>query len=204
MKLTAKLAIVAAAVFAAPAFAGDITITGPSPSGALTTGTPQPICTGTNSGSDTNFLATTCGVATSSFLYKKDVGGSESGNVGWFNPSAITVNVGGGDDMLLDWTGRTTNACSGYSACWLIVKDGNANPGRYAYNLTTQTTWAGNGDIQLRNFWPAEGSISHVALFGVGTCTSNCFNETPEPGSLALVGLALLGAGYARRRRNAA
>lgn len=198
-----KIALTVALVcWSALAMAGNITITGPSPSNSLPTGAPNPSCTGGNGGTDTAFLGSAaCGSLTPlSFLYKHNIGGGEEGNVGLFSFSAVTANAGGGDDLLLTWTGGAANACAGYASCWLVVKDGNANPGRYGYNLSTQTSWNGNGNIQLLNFWPAQGSISHVALFGVGTCTSNCFNETPEPSTVALVGLALLGAGAARRR----
>lgn len=68
---------------------------------------------------------------------------------------------------------------------WLVIKDGRNQPYWYVFNLTA-LGWDGMEEISVEGFWPAGGAISHVAL-------------VPEPGTLALLGLGLLGFGFARR-----
>lgn len=54
------------------------------------------------------------------------------------------------------------------------------------------------GDWQFVNVFGRGGGLSHVQLYG-GSPSTN----VPEPGTLALLGLGLLGAGVARRRKQA-
>jgi hypothetical protein len=75
---------------------------------------------------------------------------------------------------------------------YLLVKDGNHDPIWYIFDISS---WNGTETINLQEFWPSGGAISHVdILTGNGT-------SVPDAGStLALMGLALTGLGLLRRK----
>jgi hypothetical protein len=56
-----------------------------------------------------------------------------------------------------------------------------------------------SGSWEFVNVFGKGGGLSHVQLYGSGTPTTN----VPEPGTLALLGVGLLGASLARRRKQA-
>lgn len=71
---------------------------------------------------------------------------------------------------------------------YLLVKDGNNNPSGYLFDISG---WNGTDYIVLKNFWPAQGAISHVSLYARGV---------PDGGTtLMLLGIALVCLGAARR-----
>ncbi len=81
----------------------------------------------------------------------------------------------------------------GCPSCYLAIKDGNNTPSYYFFDLSS---WNGTETLDLRNFWATGGgAISHVSIWGVATTTT-----VPEPGSMILLSMGLLGAGLARRR----
>ena len=76
---------------------------------------------------------------------------------------------------------------------WLLVKDGNHDPGWYLFSLQC-LGWNGTDNLELVNFWPGRGAISHVAIYGSAM-------PVPEPASIMLVGAGLLGlAAFTRKR----
>jgi PEP-CTERM motif-containing protein len=75
--------------------------------------------------------------------------------------------------------------------CYLAIKDGNHSPGYYFYDLSG---WNGKDTITLADFWPQQGAISHVAIWGDK-------QSVPEPGTLSLLGAGLLLAAFGSRRK---
>ena len=87
----------------------------------------------------------------------------------------------------ITWDGPDTINCPN---CYLLVKDGNQSPAWYLIDING---WDGQEDLDLVNFWPAQGAISHVSIW---------MQPIPIPASLWLFGSALLGViGISARRR---
>jgi hypothetical protein len=93
------------------------------------------------------------------------------------DPSGATITYGAGS-----FVGPTA---------FLLVKDGNQTPAWYLFNLTSLVGWDGKETLELSNFWPQQGSISHVALYGT---------PVPIPTAAWLLGTGLIGLVAIRRR----
>jgi hypothetical protein len=122
-------------------------------------------------------------------LYKQDVGGPESGT---FADDYTTTFSNSNQNADIVWDEGDSIECSATNPCYLLVKDGNQIPIWYLFDISD---WNGTDTLDMNDFWPGSGAISHVSIFGgIG-------QSVPEPGTLALLGLGLFGMGLMRRRQ---
>jgi len=124
------------------------------------------------------------------FLYKGVPNGTEEGsfkesystlwNLSDLTPESFAIRYDGGFS---------------FTPSYLLVKDGNASPNWYLYDVQG---W--NFTIYGRGFFPNQGSISHVSVYG-RTCPKPPENQVPDGGATAtLLGLACAGMAIAKRR----
>jgi len=144
-----------------------------------------------NSQKDINALiAPIIGAATE--VYKQDVGaGSDTGSLAGSYTTTFSNSASDPTDALIKYvSGGIVNPVA-----WLLVKDGNHSPGWYLFNLTA-LGWNGIEDLNLTGFWPNQGAISHVTMYGGGGMPG-----VPDGGAtLGLLSLAMLGLNRLRQR----
>ena len=138
-------------------------------------------------------VSTIVGVADLVSLYKaevpKDLGGSvvEEGSFASSYETTFGPIDNDPEDALISYVGGDIISCP---ECFLLVKDGDQNPRWYIFDIGS---WNGLVDIDIQDFWPDQGAISHVEIFGKSA-------NVPEPGMVALLSIGLLGMVVARRR----
>lgn len=125
--------------------------------------------------------------------YKANVDGSEEGTFAASYETTFDSTPSDPQDALIEYISGASIDCP---ECYLAIKDGNQTPSYYFYNLSA---WDGLEPISLQDFWPQQGAISHISIWGREDGGGGQ-QEIPEPATLALVGLGLLAAGSLRRR----
>lgn len=122
-------------------------------------------------------------------LYKQNVGeGFDSGSFAASYETLFDNEPNDPMDATITYVG---GAYITGSPLYLYVKDGASNPAFYIFDISN---WNGIETIYLNNFWPNRGAISHVTILGK-------VSAVPEPATLILLGLGLLGiAGFRRKK----
>lgn len=117
------------------------------------------------------------------YLYKSDVGGSDSQSFASSYDTVFSNTPLDPTDALITYVAGQSITCPD---CYLLVKDGNQQPAWYLFDIGS---WDGTEAISLSGFWPNQGAISHVAIYG------NDSTNVPAPGPLALltIGMVVLG-----------
>jgi hypothetical protein len=126
-------------------------------------------------------------------LYKADVGLADSGILKDSYATTFSNTASDPQDALIKYSAGNYVGPIAYA----LVKDGAQSPGWYLFNLTA-LNWDGKEDLSFQGFWPNQGAISHVTLYG--TSASPDPAPVPDGGSVAmLLGMGLMGIAAARR-----
>ena len=123
-----------------------------------------------------------------SLLYKSEVGNAvdsgtykDSYTTTYFNTSTDP------EDALITFDKGPLGAmdCMKTYSCWLSVKDGKSSIALYVFSLAG---WDGVMDLSLMDFWPKQGAISNIQIWGGAAIA-----QTPIPAAVWLFGSGFIG-----------
>lgn len=143
--------------------------------------------TNQTSNCDADCVAGITGINGLILLYKSDVGGTDSGLLADSYETSYANTSSDPAEFTIDYITGSSASCP---TCILVVKDGNQDPAQYLFDLGS---WNGQDDIVGTGFWPTQGAISNVAIYGETT-------SVPEPSSLLLLGSGILSLGVIGRK----
>ena len=135
-----------------------------------------------------------------SLYYKDNVGGAEEGPFASSYQTTFSNTPLDPADALIEQTGVPVIQCP---SCYLMVKGGgpaSSAPFKYFFDISA---WDGTEDILLTDFWPNQGAISNVAIWGLVMTGGGPGGGpgVPIPGTLLLLGVPMVGLATWRRRR---
>jgi hypothetical protein len=161
---------------------------------ALIVGPGSPVVTGDDnsnlSDAQITSLLSSYSVGPLSAVYQQLLNGAESGSHAGSYTTTFANSPTEPQDADISFDGGLN--LSGFSDLWLYVKDGTSRPAYYLIDLKT-LGWDGESALQLRGFWPNDGSITQVRILGNSSAV-------PDGGvTVALLAAGLSGLGMVRR-----
>ena len=134
-------------------------------------------------------------MGTSEELYKATPGQSDEG------PLALNYETGFIDNNEASLIAHISFTDVIKPVAYLLAKDGSAkdnNPDTHAWYLFNLTAlgWNGSDIVTINGLWPDQGSFSHISLYSSGDPNI----PIPEPYTLLLLGLGLVGIAGIRRK----
>ncbi|HEU5125783.1 MAG TPA: hypothetical protein VFW05_17160 [Verrucomicrobiae bacterium] len=135
-------------------------------------------------------ISSLLGIGNLTTLYRQDLRGDDTGAFAGSYATLFSNTPSEPQDA--DVTFGSEPSITGFADLWLYVKDGNSDPAFYLINLNAQG-WNGIDPLQLRTFWPNDGSITQVRILGNSSAV-------PDGGvTFALLAAGLSGLGVVRR-----